>query len=77
MANSTKTTTATIYTLELNEDEAQFLVDVMDFIGGNEKTTRRRFGREIQRALEAVDLKSPFPVSDVAGRPASRGITFE
>jgi hypothetical protein len=56
-------------TLELSEDEAQFLVDVLRSVGGNEGTSRRRHGREILTAfrLDAGITRSTPDAGDMRG----------
>jgi hypothetical protein len=56
-------------TLTLSQDEAQALVDLCQFVGGNPATTRRRFIDQIQERL----IDRGVPVSeceDVSGSVA-------
>ena len=79
MKATTETTTieTTIITLELDQYEAQFLMDVMQFIGGSEHNTRRKYACALQVALKEVGVRTVHPVKDIAGKPGSCGINFE
>lgn len=67
MATATKTTKLVerpvafdrvdVVTLELSKDEAAFLVDVMDRIGGPAASTRRRYADEISDSLQAAGVR--------------------
>ena len=45
-------------TLELNEDEAKTLRDILYLVGGDPQTSRRRYAQSVERALAGV-LGSP------------------
>ena len=53
----TKRITATTYTLKLSEDEAQFLQDVCDRIGGCTVKSRRRIADRLRKTLNSVGVK--------------------
>ncbi len=77
MKATSTTIETTTYNLPLTQEEAQFIVDVMQFVGGNAANTRRKHANTIQRALGEVGITPPFPIKDIAGPLGGRGITFE
>ena len=60
--------------LDLSEEEAKFLLDLMQLVGGY---GRAKLGREIDRALkEAGVQKSPSPIADVLRDKHSTGSIY-
>ena len=53
-------------TLELNEDEAKTLRDILYLVGGDPKTSRRRYARSVMDALTGVSGRSDAFISDVS-----------
>ena len=51
-----KKVTAATYTLELDEEEAQFLRDVCNYIGGSSNNSRRRIADKLICTLERVGV---------------------
>jgi N-dimethylarginine dimethylaminohydrolase len=47
-------------TLELSEKEAQFLHDLMDFVGGNSSRTDRKYADTIRTALEGLGYVNAY-----------------
>jgi hypothetical protein len=56
-------------TLELTPEEAQVLVDITDFIGGDSCKSRRKFSDAIRYALMYAGINPPDRVNDI-----SRGV---
>ena len=56
--------------LEMSPDEANFLRDVLDHIGGDPATSRRRHCKSIQAALSCLGRRIRY--NDTSG-----GITFQ
>ena len=48
------------YVLTLDQSEAQFLVEVLDLIGGDPALSRRVYADNIRMALRAVGIKVPM-----------------
>jgi len=55
------------YVLTLSEDEARFLLDIMNRIGGNPVTTRRLHEKEISVALGRAGLSLFGDCNDLQG----------
>lgn len=72
----------TTYTLELSQDEAQFLADVFYRIGGHPARSRRKFAVGMDGALRKVGVKPSgagrstegFSAPDIS---SERGLIFE
>jgi hypothetical protein len=47
-------------TLALSHDEAQTLIDILDFIGGSSTLSRRKYSNSIQKALNAAGYHAPW-----------------
>jgi len=69
----TETVVKNFYRLDLTEEEAQFLADVLSKVGGNVDLSRRRYERSIKGALEKADIKWNYAARDMRGT----GIDFE
>ncbi len=59
--------TTETFVLTLNRDEAQFLFDVMDRIGGNGHDTRRCHAEDLSGLLSEAEVLPIYPTSDMEG----------
>ena len=64
MATATTTYVAPVYTLTLNQAEAQTLRDILDNVGGDPDMSRRCYAEKIKAALESVGV-SPSNIDDM------------
>lgn len=62
-------------TLELTHEEAQVLVDIFDFVGGDPVRSRRKYTDRIQDAMRDAGISPPHRVVDV-NRNNIHGIRF-
>lgn len=61
------------YVMTIDQDEARFLCDIMDKIGGDPDVTRRRHCDAFAKALDGAGVSSNYPyVSDLSGHMCFR-----
>lgn len=76
MAKATSKKTVTEVTLTLTPAEADVIRDILDFVGGEPKLTRRGLAQNVSEALAAAGVEgSGYPVPDV-DRKGPCGIYF-
>lgn len=51
--------------LELSVDEAKFIATVLDFVGGDPGSSRRRYQESISSALGEAGIPSGYPHDDI------------
>lgn len=56
-----------IFTLELDSDEAQFLIDILAHVSGDQEKSRRRFQRAISDELRKAGVRYDWPSNDIYG----------
>lgn len=59
--------------INLSKDEAQMLADVLSMVGGNDKTSRRRFQDTVSRKLEKLGVPANFDTGVYGTNPDRRG----